>query len=273
MPVELPYDLEGALAHYREHGYARLGKVVGDDVLSTMRARIDAIMLGEVTYPGLFFQKDTDTGRYEDLAYGKGFEGPTLAYRKVEKLEKDAVFLEWIAHPMFEPLARTVYGGDVTLYRALVFNKAAATGGSSLPWHQDGGDFWGLDREPQLQVWTALDDAPDNGGCLEVVPKSHLKGLVTKLGGVVPDVAVLREKPEEHAIRLPAIAGEVILVHNHLWHRSARSETGLPRRALTVCYLDARTVCRRKKRAPRSFFKVFPRESASGPSETRPERD
>jgi ectoine hydroxylase-related dioxygenase (phytanoyl-CoA dioxygenase family) len=257
--MDLPYDLDDALAHYREHGYARLGRLCEPERLEAMRARIDAIMMGEVAYPGLFFQKDTDTGRYEDLSYGKGFEGPTLEYRKVEKLEKDPIFLEWIAHPMFEPLARTVYGGDVTLYRALVFNKAARTGGSDLPWHQDGGDFWGLDREPGLQVWTALDDAPLGGGCLEIVPGSHAAGLVTKLGGVVPDFAVEREKPEARSVMVPAEAGEVVLVHNHVWHRTSRSTTGKPRRALTVCYLDARTECRRKKRAPRAFFKVFPR--------------
>ena len=109
-PADLPYDLDAALAHYREHGYARLGKLASDERLEAMRARIDAIMMGEVTYPGLFFQKDTDSGKYEDLAYGKGFEGPTLSYRKVEKLERDPIFLDWIANPIFEPLARTVYG-------------------------------------------------------------------------------------------------------------------------------------------------------------------
>ncbi|MBL8610962.1 MAG: phytanoyl-CoA dioxygenase, partial [Myxococcales bacterium] len=55
-------------------------------------------------------------------------------------------------------------------------------------------------------------------------------------------------------------AGEMILVHTHVWHRSARSTTGKPRRALTVCYMDAATRCLRKKRAPRSFFRVFERE-------------
>lgn len=258
-PTAPPYDLPAALAHYREYGYARLGKLVPDALLVALRERIDALMLGQISYPGLFFQRDTETGRYDDLTYGRGYEGPSLNYRKVEKLELDPLFLSWIAHPWLEPLARTVYGGDVTLYRALVFNKAAATGGSDLPWHQDGGAFWGLDREPGLQVWTALDDAPEDGGCLEVVPGSHKPGLVTPLGGVVPADAVARDRPEARSVLLPARAGEVILVHNHVWHRSSRSGTGKPRRALTVCYMDARTVCRRKKRAPRVFFKVFPR--------------
>ena len=56
---------------------------------------------------------------------------------------------------------------------------------------------------------------------------------------------------------LPAVAGEVVLVHNHVWHRSARTQTGRPRRALSVCYMDGQTTCRRKKRDPRSFVRVF----------------
>ena len=39
-----------------------------------------------------------------------------------------------------------------------------ADGGTELPWHQDGGSFWGLDRDPELQIWTALDDAPVEAG-------------------------------------------------------------------------------------------------------------
>src|SRR5262249_20207668 len=146
----------------------------------------DAIMLGEVVYPGLFFQADTDSGRYDDLAYGLGWQGPSLAYRKVEKLEMDPLFRAWLEHPVFERVARAVYGdGPLAIYRALLMTKGEK-GGTYLPWHQDGGRFWGLDRDPELQVWTALDDAPAEAGCVEVVPGSHAAGLVTPLGGVVP---------------------------------------------------------------------------------------
>jgi phytanoyl-CoA hydroxylase len=58
-------------------------------------------------------------------------------------------------------------------------------------------------------------------------------------------------------VPLPALAGEVILVHNKLWHRSGRSRTGKRRLALSICYMSAATRCLRKKRAPRVFFPVF----------------
>jgi phytanoyl-CoA hydroxylase len=250
-------DLEGAVAHYREHGWARLGKLADTQTVNALRARADAIMLGEVSYPGLFFQHDAPSGKYEDLEYGKGYQGPSLAYRKVEKLELDPLFWDWITADVFRHVASRVYPDtDVTLYRAFLMNKHAG-GGSDLPWHQDGGNFWGLDRDPTLQIWTALDDAPERGGCLEVVSGTHHAGLATPLGGVVPDVC-LRNKPvEDRVIALPAEAGEVILLHNHLWHRSGRSSSGHARRALSVCYMDGRTRCRRKKRSPRTFVRVF----------------
>jgi phytanoyl-CoA hydroxylase len=250
-------DLTELLSHYAEHGWARLGRVATDKALDLLRARADAIMLGEVSYPGLFFQIDAASGDYADLTYGKGYEGPSLAYRKVEKLELDPLFRAWLENALFERIARGVIGdGGVSIYRAVLFAKAAQ-GGSHLPWHQDAGVFWGLDRDPCLQIWTALDDVPVESGAVEVVDGSHLRGLATPLGGVVPDDLVRAHGADRAAVPLPAGAGEVLLLHNHLWHRSGVNRTDRPRRAFSVCYLDARTRCVRKKRAPRQFVRVF----------------
>jgi hypothetical protein len=249
--------LDDVLAHYQEHGWARLGTIATESTLDALRTRIDDIMTGKIAYDGLFFQHDTETGNYDDLVYGKGWTGPSLEYRKIEKLEKDPLFWEWLSQDFFRTLAQRVIGKEqISLYRAFLMHKHAG-GGSNLPWHQDGGDFWGLDRDPVLQVWTALDDAPLDGGCVEVVSGTHHAGLVTHLGGVVPANHVARLDAESKALPLPAKAGEVLLIHNYVWHRSGRTQTGKPRRAFSVCYMDAETKCRRKKRAPRSFVRVW----------------
>jgi phytanoyl-CoA hydroxylase len=250
--------IDEAIAHYQAHGWARLGKLVPDQLLVTLRARADAIMLGEVTYDGLFFQHDSPSGLYEDLEYGKGWKGPSLAYRKVEKLELDPLFWDWITSDIFRRVTLRAYptAEAITLYRAFLMNKHAG-GGSELPWHQDGGQFWGLDRDPTLQIWTALDDAPIGGGCVEIARGTHHAGLATPLGGVVPKNKLEEADAERIALPIPAVAGEVLLLHNHVWHRSGRATPGRPRRALSVCYMDAATACRRKKRAPRTFVRVF----------------
>lgn len=252
--------IDRAVAHYRERGWARLGRLADEATLRELRARADAIMLGQVAYDGLFFQHDSASGRYEDLEYGKGWKGPSLAYRKVEKLEKDPLFFAWIASEPFRRVAARVYPrlaeDGITLYRAFLMNKHAG-GGSDLPWHQDGGTFWGLDREPTLQIWTGLDDAPMGGGCVEVFEGSHAGGLATPLGGVVPADKVAAAGADDRATPIPTEAGEVLLIHNHVWHRSGRSTTGRPRRALSVCYMDGATRCLRQKRAPRTFVRIW----------------
>jgi ectoine hydroxylase-related dioxygenase (phytanoyl-CoA dioxygenase family) len=263
--VNESFDLGPALAHFHEHGYASLGRVMSDDALAALRERTDDMMLGRVTYPGLFFQKDTDTGSYDDLVFGRGYEGPSLNYRKIEKLEKDELFLRWIENPLFERISRAMIDGAIVIYRAVLMNKGSR-GGTVLPWHQDGGRFWGLDRDPMLQIWTALDDAPEEAGCVEVVPGSHKLGLATPLGGVVPDNHVEQREANQRARPVPAHAGEAILIHNHVLHRSLVNRTSSPRRAISICYMSANTRCTRKKHRPRTFFRVFDR---SGPRPPR----
>jgi hypothetical protein len=254
---------DDALAHYEEHGYARLGQVLPDRMRAALVVRADDLMLGRVTHEGLFFQHDAESGRYHDLAFGAGYVGPSLRYRKIEKLEKDPIFRAWIENPLFERIARARIEGDLAIYRAALFGKAAS-GSSALPFHQDGGSFWGLSRDPELQIWTALDDAGEDAGCLEVVPGSHRFGLATPLGGLIPEHVVAEQGVESKIVRLPARAGEAILLHNYLWHRSGENRSGAPRRGFTVCYMSAETRCLRKKRTPRSFVRVF--EPTSGTS-------
>lgn len=249
-------DVAAAIEAFREQGFVKLGPVVEEALVEQLRARAVELMLGQVTWPGLFFQMDSATGDYRDAPLGLGWQGPSLNYRKLEKLELDDRFRALIRHPSLEPLVRALIPGPVSLYRAIVFNKAAG-GGSEIPWHQDAGKLWGLSEDPEVQVWTALDDAPREGGCLEVVPGSHRWGLSTPLGGVVPDDVVARRDVEGQVVPLPVVEGESVLLHNLLWHRSGRTSTGHRRLGFSACYLPERVRCVRKKKAPRSFFSVF----------------
>jgi phytanoyl-CoA hydroxylase len=262
-PGAAALDLTAIVEHFTEHGYARLGSVVTAPFLDALRARADEIMLGRVVYPGMFFQHDSETGRREDLKLKLGYVGPSLEYRKIEKLERDDLYHALLSNPLFERVTRALIGADVAIYRAVLFTKGRS-GGSPIPWHQDGGDFWGLDRDPSLQVWTAIDDATRESGCVEVIPGSHRSGLATPLGGMIPDPVLATRGNVSKAVALEARAGEVILIHNYLWHRSGRNASGAPRRAFTVCYMDAATRCRRKKHAPRQFVRVFSGQLPSG---------
>jgi len=230
------------LEHFAEHGYARLGRVCPEAIRRELVDRAEALMLGADPDLGLFFQLNA------------GWVGPSLNYRKVERLERDEVFLAWIRNPVFEGLATALLGPQVALYRSVLWNKAADTN-MAVPWHQDDGRFWGLDRPPSLQFWTALDDAPLEAGCLEVVPGSHRGGLATPEGGTLPPDRLA--EAEAASVALPAERGEVILVHNHVWHRTGQNSSGRPRRAVSASVLDGAARCRRKRRAPREFLRLW----------------
>ena len=251
-------ELSCALDAWERDGISCLPGIATEATLDALRGRADDLVRGTVAVDGLFFQPDSPTGSYADLEFGSGYAGPDRAYRKIEKLERDPVFRAFMENPLFARVARRVLGPRVTLYRATLFWKAALRG-SDLPHHQDGGRFWGLDRDPRLQIWTALDDATVSSGCLTVVPGTHLDGLATPLGGIVPRAVLDAARIEGRERTVPARAGDVLLIHNALWHRSGPNRTPAPRRALSLSLLDGDTRCTRKKRAPRVFPVLFER--------------
>ena len=49
--------------------------------------------------------------------------------------------------------------------------------------------------------------------------------------------------PPEKVVHLELEAGEVALLHNYLLHSSDVNRSEVPRRAFSVCYMDANTQC------------------------------
>ncbi len=253
--------LRAAHTAFWRDGYACLPGFLSAAAAQVLAARIHGIMNGELDAAPFFFQHDSASGSYQDLTFGSGYRGPSPAYRKIEKLERDPILRTWIEHAALAPIVRALAQREFTappqpvaLYRAVAWNKAAG-GGTALPWHQDGGLFWGIDRPGTVQVWTALDDAPVAAGCVEVVPGSHLRGLATPQGGTIPNPVMAPY--EQEIVALPAQRGDVILLHNYVWHRSGRNSTEAARLAISVSYLDGATRCTRRRHEPRTFLPMF----------------
>jgi polysaccharide pyruvyl transferase WcaK-like protein len=228
---------------FEQQGYLRLGAVLDASQLAALRQRMDDIMLGRIRNPALQFQLDTG-GLYEDLPDAVAtFPATTLAYRKVQGLESDAVVLDLIRRDLFREICARQYGqhASVSIFRAMMMNKPAGQG-THLPWHQDAGDVWKLDRDPLVTIWIALDAATRASGCLEGIAGSHRLGVLSKNGSTISASHAERYCPEEAVTYLEVEAGEALLLHNWLLHRSGVNRTDAPRRALTTCYMDGRTM-------------------------------
>jgi phytanoyl-CoA hydroxylase len=244
-------------AEFDDKGYLALGKLLGDDDLAALQARIDAIMLGSapVDYSKIYMQLDSETGEYESLVGGGlGWKGATLNYRKIQNLEHDDLFREYMERPIFREISEHFYGegSPITCFRAMFMNKPANRG-TLLPWHQDAWVY--LDRQPLVTTWTALDPATIANGCVEVVPGTHKLGRVNSehhSGFLSPDnIAKHCDGAKTEFIELAP--GEAALMHNWLMHRSDKNSTAISRRAFSVCYMDGAT----KSSSGEQFTRLF----------------
>jgi len=187
-------------------------------------------------------QLDTG-GAYDELPGAVArFEAGTLRYRKIQGLETDDLFARLIQKPLFREVCARIYGrhASVSIFRAMIMNKPAEQG-TYLPWHQDGGHVWQLDRDPLVTIWVALDPATRANGCMEAVVGSHRLGLLSRFGSTVSEEDAALHCPPERTQALEVPAGHAIFVHNWLIHRSGINPTPGPRRAFTMCCMDGRT--------------------------------
>ncbi len=232
-------------ARYETEGYIRLGKLLDDAELTALQERIDAIMLGtaEIDYDRFLMQLDSADGKYENVGkQSRGSKGARLDYRKIQDLEHDPIFREFMERPVFREICDRVYGAGhpVETFRAMFMNKPARRG-TFLPWHQDRWTY--LDRDPKITIWAALDPATKANGCVQVVPRSHKDGLINPShlsGFLTPEQAVAHATPDTIEY-LELEPGEVALLHNYLLHASDVNNTDISRRAFSICYMDGDT--------------------------------
>jgi ectoine hydroxylase-related dioxygenase (phytanoyl-CoA dioxygenase family) len=244
---------------YEDNGYLKLGQLLNAADLAALQERIDQIMLGDakLDYGRVLMQLDSDTGKYEDSKEAsRGHKGRSLNYRKIQDLEFDDLFLEYMQRPIFQEICAKVYGGQtpIAAFRAMFMNKPAHKG-TFLPWHQD--RWTHLDRDPLITLWTALDPATVANGCVQIVPGSQNLGLVNPAHGsgfLTPEQAATH-CPKEKVEYLELKPGEAALLHNWLLHASDVKKTDIPRRAFSVCYMDAAT--RHVRNAEHRFPVIF----------------
>ena len=228
---------------FNEQGFLPLGRVLDDEQLAAMQQRIDDIMLGtaEIDYEKVMMQLDADSDDYSKLSpQTKGHKGATLDYRKIQDLEYDPMYLEYMQRPLFKDICERAYGKghQVRCFRAMFMNKPAGKG-TYLPWHQDRWTY--LDRDPKITIWLALDPVTVENGAVQIIPGTHKKlrnpehssGFLTK--------QMIEDLDKSNARYVELEAGEAVILHNWTLHSSDRNTSKIARRAFSTCYMDGET--------------------------------
>lgn len=176
---------------------------------------------------------------------------------------------QWVSgltkHPQILRVVQAVLGPDVILldsrfickYPILKPNSQEKEevetkpdgGEDTLPyvaWHQDM-RYWGIDGGPVLSVWLAFDDSLKENGALQVIPGTHLAGMLPHRQAVRPGnmLTVNQEIPEElvqadEAVICPLLAGQMsvhdgLLVHASDANLSQKRRCGFVIRYVPTC--------------------------------------
>ncbi len=148
----------------------------------------------------------------------------------------DAAFARLIVDPKFTEIAAACIGGDnVQLHHTKLFIKPPERG-SPFPMHQDA-PYFPHDRHTMMAAIVHFDDAPEEKGCLRVVPRSHKLGILehsSEGGWHLP----FDQYPIESATLVPAKAGDVLFFNYLTIHGSGVNVSSEARTTLLVQMRD-----------------------------------
>lgn len=155
-----------------------------------------------------------------------------------------------LQHPIFRMLINDtrlldmvegLLGPDLRLIHYQGLYKPARTGGE-VGWHQDN-HYFNVAENRTISVWLALDDATVENGCMWYLPGQHDKALPHEQ---LWDTAekkgfyyAIRDIDADGAFPAEVKKGGFAIHHCLMPHRSLKNETGAPRRAIAMHFMDA----------------------------------
>ncbi len=103
--------------------------------------------------------------------------GKALGLRKIQEVyQVEPVFKDMLSQPKVLDIVQDIIGPDIYYHSSKLMCKPG-NGGRRKPWHQDFA-YWASMDPRQVTVWIAIDKATRENGCMQVIPGSHLRGLI-----------------------------------------------------------------------------------------------
>jgi phytanoyl-CoA hydroxylase len=223
---------------------------------------------GYFVVPNLFTKNEVEEMLQECSAilagdYGELYEGAfqkdpgSTAEHSVERkitavVERSAIFRQHLLKKDLLLRLQDILGPDILLFRDILMLKPALVG-SKMPWHQDS-NYWPIEPTELCSVWTALDPATIENGCMRVVPRSHKLKLIKARkgdgGGALDDDQISLDQ----AIDVPMSPGSSLFFHSRLLHGSEANHSPYSRRAFITSFMSARSIQTKKGAGLRSRY-------------------
>lgn len=229
MPRTLTPD---QLASYRENGYLLVAGLLGQDETAALRRESHALIERLAAHADV----DATWGSARELAGRAGGGQGTRLLHCHDVQFYAAAFARLIVDERLTGVAADVIGGpNVQLHHTKLFIKPPERG-SPFPLHQDH-PFFPHDRHTMIAAIIHFDDAPEEKGCVRMVPGSHRQGPLAHVAEGSWHLP-LAEYPLDSAAACPARAGDVLFFSYLTIHGSGLNVSGEARTTLLVQMRD-----------------------------------
>lgn len=216
------------LAFYHEHGYVAGIRLLDDGQVDQLRDELAAMTNGD--HPGhhLFYEYHSN----------ESADPSTVLFHALGAWRITPGFHDILWNPAFTVPASQLIGGAVRFWHDQLFCKPARHGGV-VAWHQDYSYWTRTKPMTHLTCWIGLDDANEENGCVQYIPRSHRWDLlpITGLAGNMEAIReVLTDEQWEQFRPVPIILkkGEATFHHPLLIHGSFANHSDRPRRAAVI---------------------------------------
>lgn len=137
-----------------------------------------------------------------------------------------------------EMVARLAEMSGVRIYHDQALFKMP--GNNFTSWHLDA-PFWSFHSPQALTMWLALDDATEENGCMQYLPRSHHTARMDKNLSIGADFdGLLKLYPNWRGIEpvaIPCRAGTAVFHNGLIAHAAGSNRTDQPRRAYAVAFM------------------------------------
>lgn len=238
----LPGDLA---AGWRRDGYFILRGAVSPETCSDMTEAVASLFAAAEgdgqSFSGHHIGK-TGVIAVEEAARVDSGVSVSDRMSKLFNIHRLPLFREFASHPRIVEAMHAILGPDVAVFNSQYIFKNPGVWGQ--PWHQDS-LYYQFDRMPQVGVWLATTRATIENGCLFVAPGSHAEPIHP----VVPDarpgsnLGYLEVVDYDFSCEQPVLmeAGDVLIFHSFLMHKSHDNVSNERRSALVYHYAHAST--------------------------------
>jgi len=151
-------------------------------------------------------------------------------------------YYDIMTNPVILDPVESLIGGE--LFANPVYNarpKVPKVAAGAIPWHQDKMYWPGANANPVITVWVPLVDSNLENGCLQLMPRSHKRELLSYHSEQYSGTGYL-ETDVEHIARdsrilpLPMKVGGAVLFNDHLLHMSTANHSDHVRWSVDLRY-------------------------------------